>query len=135
AARDAIADTIGCLYAGRSDAATTAVVAALDGHAGEARRSARWIGPGRTAPAFAALANGTAAHALDFDDNFTPGMNHASAVIVPTLLAVADWVGASGSRFVDAYLLALQAQDFVGSGVRPSHYTAGWHGTSTVGSI
>jgi 2-methylcitrate dehydratase PrpD len=135
AAKDAIADTIGCLYAGRTDASTSAVTKALTGHTGEAKRSARWIGPGRTAPALAALANGTAAHALDFDDNFTPGMSHASAVIVPALLAVADWVGADGKRFVDAYLLALQAQDFVGSGVRPSHYTAGWHGTSTVGSI
>jgi len=135
AARDAIADTIACLYAGRADETTTAVTAAFGGHAGEAQRSVRWVGPGRTAPSLAALANGTAAHALDFDDNFTPGMSHASAVIVPALLAVADWVGASGERFVDAYLLALQAQDFVGSGVRPSHYTAGWHGTSTVGSI
>lgn len=135
AAKDAIADTLGCLYAGRADASTAAVTSALAGHAGEARRSSRWIGPGRTAPSLAALANGTAAHALDFDDNFTPGMSHASAVIVPALLAVADWVGADGRRFVDAYLLALQAQDFVGRGVRPSHYTAGWHGTSTVGSI
>jgi 2-methylcitrate dehydratase PrpD len=36
---------------------------------------------------------------------------------------------------VDAYLVGLQAQAFVGSGVAGSHYTAGWHGTSTVGSI
>lgn len=135
AARDAIVDTIGCLYAGRTDASTTAVTAAFAGQAGSSEKSVRWVGAGRTAPAFAALANGTAAHALDFDDNFSPGMSHASAVIVPALLAVADLVHANGRQFLDAYLLALQAQDFVGSGVLLSHYTAGWHGTSTVGSI
>ena len=35
------------------------------------------IGKGRVAPPTAALANGAAAHALDFDDNHDPGRVHA----------------------------------------------------------
>jgi len=131
-AREAIADTIACLYAGRSDASTLAVAGAFGWQlAGEAPL----VTGGRQSPSVSALVNGTAAHALDYDDNFRPGMSHASAVIVPALLAVAERSGASGRAFVDAYLVALQAQAFVGSGVAGSHYTAGWHGTSTVGSI
>jgi 2-methylcitrate dehydratase PrpD len=131
-AREAIADTIACLYAGRSDASTLAVANAFGWQlAGEALL----VTGGRQSPSVSALVNGTAAHALDYDDNFRPGMSHASAVIVPALLAVAERAGTSGRAFVDAYLVALQAQAFVGSGVAGSHYTAGWHGTSTVGSI
>jgi 2-methylcitrate dehydratase PrpD len=131
-AADAIADTIACLYAGRGDMSTLAISRAFGG---QADGEALLVTGGRQSPSVSALVNGTAAHALDYDDNFRPGMSHASAVIVPALLAVAGRVNASGRAFVDAYLVALQAQAFVGSGVAGSHYTAGWHGTSTVGSI
>ncbi|CDZ51606.1 MmgE/PrpD family protein [Neorhizobium galegae] len=131
-AHQAIADTIACLYAGRADKSTLSVALAFgrrpDGEA-------PLVTGGRQSASVAALVNGTAAHALDYDDNFRPGMSHASAVIVPALLAVADGLSVSGRALTDAYLAALQAQAFVGSGVAGSHYTAGWHGTSTVGSI
>ncbi|MFN3524693.1 MAG: MmgE/PrpD family protein [Paracoccus sp. (in: a-proteobacteria)] len=128
-ARMAIIDALGCLHAGRGEATVRAIagVACAPG--------AAWLVTGGSAdPAMAAMVNGTAAHALDFDDNFTPGMSHASAVIVPALLAVCD-MARPGRDLVDAYLVALQAQAFVGAGVGPGHYAAGWHGTSTVGSI
>ncbi len=131
-AREAITDTIACLYAGRNDKSTVAVARALGW---QLTGDAALVTGGRQSPSVAALVNGTAAHALDYDDNFRPGMSHASAVIVPALLAVANRVGASGRALVDAYLVGLQAQAFVGSGVAGSHYTAGWHGTSTVGTI
>src|SRR5881396_3941081 len=38
----------------------------------------------------AAFVNGTAAHGEDFDDTFEGGPVHAGAVIVPTVLAVAE---------------------------------------------
>lgn len=128
-AQAAIADTIGCMHAGRGDATTRRVAQAATA-GGDA-----WLVTGGTAdPAAAAMVNGTAAHALDYDDNFTPGMSHASAVIVPALLA-AGGLRVSGRALVDAYLVALQAQAFVGAGVGPGHYAAGWHGTSTIGSV
>lgn len=128
-AQMAIADTLGCMYAGRKDAATRAVAQATT-----AGGDAGLVTGGAADPSAAAMVNGTAAHALDFDDNFLPGMSHASAVIVPALLA-AGGLRRSGRELIDAYLVALQAQAFVGSGVGPGHYTAGWHGTSTIGSV
>ncbi len=116
---DAIADTLGCMAAGRDDFSTRAVLAA-------------WPEQPRSR-AQDALFNATAAHAIDFDDNFSPGMSHASAVLVPALLAVAQKM--DGAALVRAYLIGLQAQAFIGEAIGYQHYTAGWHGTSTVGCI
>ena len=51
---------------------------------------------GLAAP-WAALVNGAAGHALDFDDNFDPPKGHSSTVLVPAILAVADREGLSGA--------------------------------------
>ena len=44
--------------------------------------------PNRLAAPWAALVNGTAAHALDYDDVLEISNAHVSAVLVPTLLAL-----------------------------------------------
>lgn len=129
----AITDTLACMVAGRDDQATTIVKTAFAGFSDGGK--AALITGGTASPMLAALINGTAAHALDYDDNFLPGMSHASAVLVPAILAVTDFETVTGAQLIDAYLAGLQAQAFVGSGVGQAHYTAGWHGTSTIGSI
>ena len=116
---DAIIDTLGCMVAGRNDFSTQAVQQA-------------WPQITRS-QALDAMFNATAAHAIDFDDNFAPGMSHASAVLVPALLAVAH--NSDGTSLIRAYLIGLQAQAFIGEAIGYQHYTAGWHGTSTVGCI
>lgn len=94
------------------------------------------IGTGRPLAApWAALVNGTAAHVLDFDDNFDPGKAHASAVLVPAILAIAEQEGLGGSDCLDAYIAGLQITGRVGEGLNPIHRTRGWHATSTVGAI
>lgn len=133
-AHHAIADTVGCMLAGIGDQATQAVREAFASGIGP-EGAAAVAGGGRATEAIAALVNGTAAHALDYDDNFRPGITHASAVLVPALLAVAQGRATSGQAFVDAYLIGLEAQAAVGRGINPAHYTIGWHATSTVGSI
>lgn len=133
-ARHAITDTIGCMLAGADDPSVRAVRAAFAGSIADGPRCTV-VGGGQAAESLSALVNGTAAHALDYDDNFRPACSHASAVLVPALLAPALARGASGRRLVDAYLVGLEAQAAVGRGVNPSHYTAGWHSTSTVGCI
>ena len=133
AAEHAIADTLACIIGGQGDMATLAVRRGTG--AAQASGPAALVGGGSAAAPQAAMVNATAGHALDFDDNFGPGMSHASAVIVPALLALGQSTGATGAELVSAYLTALEAQALVGLGVRPEHYVAGWHGTSTVGTI
>ncbi len=94
------------------------------------------IGQGaRLAAPWAALVNGTAAHALDFDDNFDPAKAHATAVLAPAILALAEQEEASGRECLDAYIAGLQILGRVGQGVNPAHRNRGWHATATVGAI
>lgn len=131
---EAITDTIGCMVAGVDDFSTRAVRGAVAAQI-SATGESPVIGGGRAPAATAALVNGTAAHALDYDDNFHPAISHASAVLVPALLSAAAPLRVSGRALVDAYLVGLEAQAAVGFGVNPSHYTVGWHSTSTCGAI
>lgn len=133
-ARHAIADTVACMVAGAGDSSTSAVRDAFAAAIGAAGLSAV-IGGGHASASIAALVNATAAHALDYDDNFRPAITHASAVLVPALLAVAQARNTDGPALIDAYLVGLAAQAAIGRGVNPSHYTLGWHSTSTVGAI
>src|SRR5688572_30665368 len=48
------------------------------------------IGKRRLSPPSAALANGAAAHALDFDDQHDPARVHTNCVTLPALLATAE---------------------------------------------
>ena len=83
----------------------------------------------------AALANGTAAHALDFDDNFDPAKAHASAVLAPAILALGEQEHVSGADCLDAYIAGLQILGRTGQGVNPAHRNRGWHATATIGAI
>jgi 2-methylcitrate dehydratase PrpD len=61
----------------------------------------------RMAPSLAALVNGTAGHALDFDD-IGVGAGHVSVAIMPAAIAVAELVDASGAAFIDAMVLGYE---------------------------
>lgn len=54
----------------------------------------------RLNPAQAALANGTSAHARDFDDG--GGSGHAGVTVLPAAIAAAEVVGASGRELITA---------------------------------
>lgn len=89
----------------------------------------------RLSAPWAALVNGTAGHALDFDDNFDPPKAHATTVLAPAILALAEQENLSGAACIDAYIVGLQIMGRVGQGVNPTHRNRGWHATATVGVI
>jgi len=132
-ARDAVLDTIGVMIAGAHDQAAKRVRRAV-ANWGEGPATVVGQTTGLAAP-WAALANGTAAHALDFDDSFEPVSGHASAVMVPALLALAEQEDMSGHAILDAYVVGLEIQARVGQSVNVEHYKRGWHSTSTVSTI
>ncbi|MGO2140907.1 MAG: MmgE/PrpD family protein [Leucobacter sp.] len=133
AATDAFVDTLACMVAGASDVSTLGAIAVAS--QADPRESAMCVDGAMRAPGSAALINGTAAHALDLDDNFIGAATHASAVLVPALLAAARQAGADGASLLEAYLVGLQVQREIGREVAAKHYTAGWHATSTIGQV
>jgi 2-methylcitrate dehydratase PrpD len=85
----------------------------------------------------AALANGVAAHVLDFDDWLPAAGLHPSAPLLPAVLATAECVAASadlpGTRLLTAYVAGFEVQARIGAALAPGHYLAGFHPTATVG--
>lgn len=131
-ARRAFVDTIAVILAGQGEACT----------AGVRRAVATWgngpcyaAGGTPLAAPWAALVNGTAAHALDYDDVLDPAMSHPSAALVPAILALAQERHASGSDCLDAYLVGFEVQARLGEALNLVHYKRGWHTTLSLGSM
>jgi len=83
----------------------------------------------------AALVNGAASHALDYDDVNWTLQGHPSVAIIPGLLGLAEHRRASGKDFIAAFVAGYETACKVGRLVSPSHYQRGFHATSTVGAI
>ena len=129
-AKVGILDTVGVTLAGSSDPSARIVATVLT----EAAGPSLVFGTGKRVNALdAALINGTASHALDFDDcNNTLG-GHPSAPILPALFALADEAGASGGDFIAAYVAGFETECKISLGVNFYQYTRGWHPTTTIG--
>jgi 2-methylcitrate dehydratase PrpD len=81
----------------------------------------------------AALVNGVAAHALDYDDCNNTFGGHPSVPILPALFALADESGASGRDFLAAYVAGFEVETKIALAVHFHHYMKGWHPTATLG--
>ena len=132
-ARDAVQDTMACIFAGQGEDATLRVAAAA---ADWGDGSSTLFGHRRKASApVAALVNGTAAHALDFDDWDYVSHCHTSAVLVPALFALGESLRATGGDLLDAYIVGAEVIMRIGEAINPMHIHAGWHPTSSIGSL
>ncbi|MDP3896371.1 MAG: MmgE/PrpD family protein [Mesorhizobium sp.] len=89
----------------------------------------------RTSTVNAALINGTASHALDFDDVNMAILGHPTVAILPGLLALAESRGASARDVITAFVAGYEVACRTGALVSPSHYGHGFHATATVGSV
>lgn len=129
-AKVGILDTVGVTLAGAQEPATRIVL----GVSGSASGPSLVFGHARRIGALdAALVNGTASHALDFDDcNNTLG-GHPSAPILPALFALADETGATGKDFIAAYVAGFETECKLSMVVNFYQYTKGWHPTTTIG--
>jgi len=81
----------------------------------------------------AALVNGVASHALDYDDTHFAYVGHPSAVVVPAALALAERHDCTGQEFLDAALIGAESACFIGTWLGRRHYQAGFHQTATAG--
>lgn len=130
----AVQDTIGVMLAGAAE--PVASILRRTALAEVAEGPASLFGTSHTTSAtWAALVNGTAAHALDFDDMCWMSLAHPSAPLVAAGMATAEWVGASGRRVLEGYVVGFEIEAALGRAMNPSHYEQGWHCTSTLGTI
>jgi 2-methylcitrate dehydratase PrpD len=79
----------------------------------------------------AALVNGTASHAHDFDHSFVRGGQPTSPVI-PAIFALGEALGSSGQQILEAYVAGVEVVARLIFAV-PGGSGAGWHANGTLG--
>ena len=128
-ARRCLVDWWGGAVAGSVEAPATVLVEALAPGGGPAR-----LLPWRTGTDLrtAALINATAAHTVEVDDIYSPGLYHPGVAVIGAALAVADGEGASGADLLTAIIAGYEVSNRIARAVNPAHYRL-WHTTATVG--
>ena len=89
----------------------------------------------------AALANGAAGHAMDYDDtqlSTTPDrtfglLTHPTVPALSAALAVAEQKGVSGADFLEAFLTGFEVECKIAEAIDPNHYQRGFHSSGTIG--
>ena len=135
AAGHCLLDWLGCALAGSTEPLVRMLVDELVGAASEAPSTVLGPPPARRAmPAIAALVNGAAGHALDYDDTHMTMSGHPTAPVAPAVLALAEQIGASGREVLHAVVVGIETEGRLGL-LLGGHYEAGWHATGTIGTF
>ena len=131
--RLSMVDWLACGIAGADEPVARIVrdMVLEEGGAGQARLFGGGAAPMRAA----ALVNGAASHALDYDDTHFAHIGHPSVAILPAALAVAEHVGADVSALTSAALRGTEASVRVGLALGRGHYQVGFHQTGTAGAF
>lgn len=134
AARRAILDTIGVALAGSIEPVST-IVADHVSNQGSAVESIIWGSDKGVSAPYAALANGTSAHALDFDDTHVAMRGHPSVPVLPAVIAMGERLGASGADVLAAFVIGVEVECKLGQLAGHEPYDRGWHVTATHGVV
>ncbi len=133
-AKGAILDCLGVALAGSLEPSARMVTEYVGEMGGRAEAGVIASGFNTPAPQ-AALANGTMAHALDYDDVAMSWIGHPSVVLLPTALALAERGRLSGRDVLEGYILGFEVGAKLGAAVGFPHYDWGWHATATLGTM
>lgn len=97
----------------------------------------------KTAPRFAAFANGVGIHADDYDDTQLAVakdrvyglLTHPTAPALPSAIAKGEALNASGANVMLAYQLGVEVECKISEAINPRHYQTGFHSTATCGTF
>ncbi len=130
-ARTGFIDCVATMIAGAGDPAPQLLRRVLNPSGGAA--TLYFTGEAAPAPE-AAWINGTAAHALDYDD-VAALRGHPSAVLVPAILAEAEALGAAGRDMLAAYAAGYETWAELAWRDPGHHHRKGWHPTGIFGPV
>jgi len=141
-ARGFILDGLGVALAGSTDECSRIVQRHIRRAGGRGESSI--LGTALSAPApKAALANGVAGHAMDYDDTQLSTskeavyglLTHPTTPVLAAVLAIGEREKISGEEFVLAYLLGVEVECRIADAINPRHYQSGFHSTATMGGL
>lgn len=133
-ARQCLLDWFAVTLAGADEPCVDVLAAEAEDQGGNPQSTL--IGRGlRLSTRQAALVNGTASHAHDYDDVNMTLSGHATVAVAGGLLALAERSGASGADVLTAFVAGYETACRVGALVMPGHYAMGFHSTATAGTF
>ena len=133
-AKVALMDWLGVAIAGKEEPLVNKLIQYTDCLGGKEQATILGHGVKKTV-CQAALINGAASHALDYDDSMIAFLGHPSVTLFPSILSLSEWQGKNGADFLTAYIIGLKAGTTVAKCAGMGHYGVGWHGTSTMGHL
>ncbi|PON14568.1 MmgE/PrpD family protein [Candidatus Entotheonella serta] len=131
-AKQAVIDTIGVTFAGSCEP-TARIPARIPGMADQTGPCLVLGGRQRTTALDAAMLNGVASHALDYDDVSPTMGGHPSVMLVIPIIALGEMFDTHGREAITAYVAGYEAATKVAQAVNFVHYEKGWHPTATLG--
>ena len=132
-ARHCLLDWVAVAIGGADDQTTRILRTVAEQAGGEPQASI--VRGTRSSALQAALVNGTAGHALDFDDVHYAMPGHPSAAVAPAVMALAERDGMSGEEIIVAFVAGVEVACRAGRYVTGQHYDKGWHATATLGTF
>ena len=126
-------DTIGTMLAGRDEPVVKIARQFVAQRQSSAREASVLLTSEMASCADAALINGAAGHALDFDDVALGG--HPSTVLVPAVLAAGQFKNCSGADALRAYLVGYEVWAELFSREKDPYHIKGWHPTAVLGTV
>ena len=130
--RLSLVDWLACGIAGAHEPGPVAVRGLVAEEGGQGQ--ATLFGGGRAPARAAALFNGTASHALDYDDTHFAHIGHVSVGILPAAMAMAERDGRTLGEMTRAALMGCEAAIRMGLRLGRGHYQVGFHQTATAGA-
>ncbi|HXG52343.1 MAG TPA: MmgE/PrpD family protein [candidate division Zixibacteria bacterium] len=137
-----ILDGLGVALAGSTEKGARIIQAYVREMGG--REEASILGHGWKAPApMAALVNGVAGHAMDYDDTQLSTsreavyglLTHPTTPVLAAALALAEREKAGGRDLLLAYVLGVEVECRIADAINPRHYQSGFHSTATIGGL
>ena len=143
-AKRCVLDGLGLMFAGSDQPCTNIVKRQSMGLGIVPEATSLGAEATKLAAPLAALINGTAGHAMDWDDtqlSVTPDriyglLTHPTIPPLAAGLAVSEKIGkVSGKDFLTAFLAGFEVECKIAEAIRPDHYKKGFHTSGTVGTF
>lgn len=133
-AKTCLLDALGCGVFGSGQVWSRILAEEMiaEGSAGQSTVIGR---PELLSAAAAALCNGTAIHGFELDDLIAESITHPAACVIPSAIAAAETVGASGTRLIEAIVAGYEVMHRVGVALGVEPAKRGFHTTSLVAPI
>lgn len=139
-----ILDGLGLILAGSFEKCTRVLIKFCEDTGRNKGSSVLGANPVQLSAPSAALINGTAGHAMDWDDSqlsISPDriyglLTHPTIPPLTASLAVSEEIGqVSGKKFITAFLAGFEVECKIAEAINPDHYKKGFHSSGTVGTF